>query len=221
MLTACSRFGHSLVCSRVQSDLRNYCAFMTQPPDPPERSQEAAPPGAAAGGPAPLPSAPPISEPYGAPPPPGGAYASRGARLLAAIIDGVITGAIGWLIAAPFVGIGAMFGTELGPRLGANVISAIVAILYFALQHARWGQTIGKRVLNIRVVLAGGGGAIGYGPAFTRVVFTYVISIVTCGIGWLVDAAWILGDERRQALHDKVVKTVVVQTTGPDPYAGA
>jgi uncharacterized RDD family membrane protein YckC len=202
---------------------------MTQSPDHPEeptRPPEATPPEQAApvGGasaPPPLPTAPPISEPYGAHPSgPEGEYAGRGQRLLAAIIDGIITGAIGWIIATPFVGVGAMYGTKhLGARLGANLITTIVAIVYYALQHGKWGQTLGKRALGIRVVLADGGGPIAYGAAFGRVVFTYAISLVTCGIGGIVDAAWILGDQRRQALHDKVVRTVVVRADGPDPYA--
>jgi uncharacterized RDD family membrane protein YckC len=197
---------------------------MTQSPDHP---QEQGSQGAASTPPpapeptSPYPSAPPISEPYGAPQAQG-ALAGRGKRLLAAIIDGVITGAIGFIIAAPLVGAKAMTSnSDLGARFGANGITAVIAILYFALQHGKWGQSIGKRALGIRVVRAADSGPIGYGAAFGRVLFTYVFSLITLGLGSLIDAVWVLWDGRKQALHDKVVKTVVVNADGPDPYAGA
>ena len=148
--------------------------------------------------------------------------AGRWARLFAAIIDGLIYSAVSFAISAPIVGAGAMYNAkELGPRLGADAITAVIAILYFTFQHGKWGQTIGKRALGIRVVRSVDGGPIGYGTAAWRVVFTYLISIVTCGLGGLLDDLWILWDQRKQALHDKVAKTYVVKAEGPDPYATA
>jgi uncharacterized RDD family membrane protein YckC len=170
----------------------------------------------------PYPAAPPISEPYGGgAPQAAGALAGRWQRLFAAIIDGLITGAIGWIIAAPLVGTDAMTSNNFsGDQFGAGAIMAVIAILYFGLQHGKWGQSIGKRALSIRVVRVADGGPIGYGPAFGRVGFTYVISLITLNLFALVDALFVLWDPRKQALHDKVVKTVVVNADGPDPYAG-
>jgi uncharacterized RDD family membrane protein YckC len=199
---------------------------MTQSPEHPEereRFQGNPPPPPPAS--SPYPSAPPISEPYGGGPPPGIAadLAGRWSRFFAALLDGIITNVISVVIAAPLVGGAAMYSSgtnELGPRLTANGITVIVAILYFTFQHGKWGQTIGKRALGIRVVRSEDGGPISYGTAAWRVVFTYLIAAVTCGIGALVDVAWILWDQRKQALHDKVAKTYVVKADGPDPYAG-
>jgi uncharacterized RDD family membrane protein YckC len=213
---------------------------MTQSPDhpgeqevppgaaPPPPQSAPVPPGGTAPPPPPqqpYPSAPPIGEPYGGGGPPGitAELAGRWSRLLAAIIDGIIAGVISWLISIPLVGGSAMFdsGTaHMGHRLGANGISAVVAILYFTFQHGKWGQSVGKRALGIRVVRSTDGGPISYGTAAWRVVFTYLISLVTCGLGGLLDALWILWDGRKQALHDKVAKTYVVKADGPDPYAG-
>jgi uncharacterized RDD family membrane protein YckC len=74
--------------------------------------------------------------------------------------------------------------------------------------------------MSLRVVRADDAGAIGYGQAAWRLLFAYVVSLVTCGVGGLVDVAWILWDRRRQALHDKVAHTVVIRTQPgmPDPY---
>jgi uncharacterized RDD family membrane protein YckC len=170
----------------------------------------------------PYPSAPPISEPYGGGQPGvTGELAGRWRRLFAAIIDGVITGIIGWLIAAPIVGGSAVTSTQhLGARFTYNGISAVIAILYFGIQHGKWGQSVGKRALGIRVVRVADAGPIGFGAAFGRVGFTYVLSLITFNIGALVDVLFVLWDPRKQALHDKVVKTVVVNADGPDPYAG-
>jgi uncharacterized RDD family membrane protein YckC len=204
---------------------------MTQSPDHPQEQHgpEGVPPAQGAQAPMPpaqepYPSAPPISEPYGG----GGldqgegALAGRWRRLLAAIIDGIVVGAITWIITAPTLGTDAMTNNHhLGDRFAANGIMAVIGILYFGFQHGKWGQSIGKRALGMRVVRAADGGPIGYGAAFLRVGFTYILSTITLGFGALVDVVFILWDRRKQALHDKVAKTVVVNADGPDPYAGA
>ncbi|GAA4520324.1 hypothetical protein GCM10023191_097130 [Actinoallomurus oryzae] len=187
------------------------------PHDPAPEATSAAPPPAE-----PYPAAPPISEPYGQAPPPGiaGELAGRWSRLFAGIIDGIVYTVIGWIIAAPIVGVGAMYDNKhLGPRLAADGITVVIAIIYFTWQHGKWGQTLGKRALGIRLVRAQDGGPIGYGKAAWRVLFTYLITYVTCGLGGLLDDLWILWDPRKQALHDKVVKTYVIKAEGPGPYA--
>jgi uncharacterized RDD family membrane protein YckC len=210
---------------------------MTQPP---ERPAEQEPPAGAAtpipppdpatspsaSEPQPYAAAPPIAEQYGSPAPPGstGSYASRGRRFLAWLLDSVILSIISGLVSAPFVGVGAMFSNDpdmLGKRLAGNSITAVLGFIYYVWQHGKWGRTIGKRAMDLRVVRADDGGPIGYGTAAWRLVFTYLITIVTLGIGWIVDSLWILFDGRRQALHDKVAKTVVVKPAAgePDPYA--
>jgi uncharacterized RDD family membrane protein YckC len=194
----------------------------TPPPPQPAPGPPGAPPPP---GPQPYPSAPPLAEPYGGSGPPGitAELAGRWSRLLAAIIDGIIYSVVSWAIAAPLVGASAMYdqNSGMGHRLGANGITAIVAVIYFTFQHGKWGQSIGKRALGIRVVRSADGGPIGYGTAFWRVAFTYLISLVTCGLGALIDDLWILWDPNKQALHDKVAKTYVVKADAPDPYAGS
>jgi uncharacterized RDD family membrane protein YckC len=189
---------------------------MTQSPDHP---QEQGFPGAASTPPNnPYPSAPPIAEPYGAQT--QGALAGRGQRFLAALVDGIILNVIAAAITIPALGTSGFSGS-MGTRLSANGITAVLSILYFGFQHGTWGQSLGKRVLKIRVVREADAGRISMGTAFGRVLFTYVISAITIGIFSLIDALWIFGNDRKQCLHDKVVKTVVVNADGPDPYASA
>ncbi len=148
-------------------------------------------------------------------------YGGRWRRLLAAIIDGLIVYVVTWLITAPIAGLGSMYDRPTGRQIVADLITLILAFAYFVVQHGRWGQTLGKRAMSLRVVRADDAGPITYGQAGWRLLFQYIVSFVTCGVGGLVDVAWILWDERRQALHDKVAKTVVVavEPGRPDPYA--
>lgn len=206
---------------------------MTEPPEPirrePAPPEPMPPPEGHPYGPGPWPEPygeTPSARPYGPGHEPSGyapgfAYGGRWRRLIAAIIDGLIVYAITWLLTTPVLGYGTMYEGSLARQTGANLIAGIVAFLYYVLQHGRWGQTVGKRLLALRVVRADDGAAISYGQAAWRLLFEYLISLATCGVGWLVDVAWILWDQRRQALHDKVARTVVVQAEPgmPDPYA--
>lgn len=174
----------------------------------------------------PYPSAPPISEPYGSARPTGTTadLGGRWARFFAAIVDAIVTNVITFAVSAPIFGAGAMWSTgtdDLGSRLASNGVSVVVAVVYYTYLHGKWGQTLGKRLLGLRVVRSQDGGPISYGTAAWRVAFEYLLAVLTCGIGALIDVLWILFDPNRQALHDKVAKTYVVKANGPNPYARA
>jgi uncharacterized RDD family membrane protein YckC len=198
---------------------------MNVPPEP-DRREPAPPPVTPPWEPPATPAGEPTPyEPYGAGPygPPWGVtYGGRWRRLIAAVIDGLIVYAVTWIVTAPVLGFGTIYEGSAARRTGANLIAAAVAVLYYVLQHGRWGQTVGKRTMSLRVVRAEDAGRIGYGQAALRLIFAYVISAITCGIGGLIDVAWILWDSRRQALHDKVARTVVVtaEPGAPNPYEG-
>jgi uncharacterized RDD family membrane protein YckC len=206
---------------------------MTEPPMPdPEKTHRdpapSPPPEGSPYGPGPWPEHPygePVTRPYASAYGPGGygsglEYGGRWRRLIAAIIDGLIVYAVTWLLTAPILGFGTMYEGGVGRQTVANLIAGVVAFLYYVLQHGKWGRTLGKRAMSLRVVRADDGGAISYGQAAWRLLFEYLVSLATCGIGGLVDVAWILWDRRRQALHDKVARTVVVRAESEmsDPY---
>jgi uncharacterized RDD family membrane protein YckC len=94
---------------------------------------------------------------------------------------------------------------------GGFVISLLVGILYYGLQHGMSGQTVGKRVASIRVVDANTGGVIGVGRGVWRYLFGYLLTLL-CAVPGVLDVLWPLWDKRRQALHDKVVNSVVERT---------
>jgi uncharacterized RDD family membrane protein YckC len=185
------------------------------PPPPPWEPPHPGPPAPHEYGPAPY-----GTDEYG--PGPGVTYGGRWRRLIAAVIDGLIVYAASWIVTAPILGFGTIYEGSVARQAAANLIAGVLAFLYYVLQHGRWGQTLGKRTMGLRVVRAEDAGAVGYGQAALRLVFAYAISAITCGIGGIIDVAWILWDARRQALHDKVARTVVVtaEPGAPNPYEG-
>jgi uncharacterized RDD family membrane protein YckC len=78
------------------------------------------------------------------------------------------------------------------------------------------GQTIGKQVAGIRVVREDGW-PMTYGAAVLRewLVKTLAIQVagvaLTGGVTVLLDYIWPLWDQRRQALHDRLASTVVLE----------
>ena len=144
-------------------------------------------------------------------------YASWGQRAGALLLDGLV-------IVAPFFLLAFVLLLVIGPDdnsatddsagYGAlvGIVAMIVAPFYFTLMHGRpSGQTLGKRALKIAVRREGSLASIGYGRAFGRaVIFSLFLATSTL----LIDILWPLWDRRKQALHDKVVSSVVVRTDG-------
>jgi uncharacterized RDD family membrane protein YckC len=147
-------------------------------------------------------------------------------RVGAALIDGVIVGigSIVLLIAitAPF-SIGFFANDDIGAvsiiigLLFATLCVTIVAFLYAPAMMARTnGQTLGRMVLNIRVVRAKGQ-PMTFGWAMLREVAVKallfgVVSSFTFGLASLLDVLWPLWDEENRALHDFIVDTRVIKT---------
>ena len=92
----------------------------------------------------------------------------------------------------------------------AYLLTLVVPFIYFTVMHGREsGQTLGKRWVGIRVADGATGRSIGYGRAFGRYAITVVFGIFV--IPALLDYLWPLWDRKNQALHDKVVGSVVVR----------
>ncbi|MGP4026768.1 RDD family protein [Actinomadura sp. 3N407] len=157
---------------------------------------------------------------------PSQGLASRWARLGAAIVDLLLVGIVTTLLSLPFVDWDRVFDPDTGEsmytgaQLPSNAIGVVLGFLYYWQMHARWGQTLGKKLLNIRVVREADGQAITTGQAAGRSAFYSVLGGI-CGFIGLIDVLWILWDRRKQALHCKVARTVVVKAgpNVPDPYA--
>ncbi len=142
-----------------------------------------------------------------------GQYAGFVTRLVAYIIDQLIIVSIISLVTAVagFV----MQSLRINELIGAQriaqvimIILALVLIISFLILYniGFWmlaGQTPGKRLMGLRIVRTDGE-RITIGPAIRRWVGYWISAILF--LGYL----WVLVDDRRQALHDKLAGTLVV-----------
>lgn len=154
-------------------------------------------------------TSPSSASPAGPPVPEDGsdqrfAYAGRKWRFVAGALDFVVANGITLIIEIPIWG---YHRTMTGGRGSAghqavvDLIATAIGLVYYSWPHARWGQTLGKRALNIRVVRATDGDAISYGQAIGRYLFQtlfFIAANLAAGIvtplalfGFL-NLAWIL-----------------------------
>lgn len=95
---------------------------------------------------------------------------------------------------------------ELGAKVWAiyQALGFFLNMAYFTWFNGTTGQTPGKRLMGLRVV-RDTGEAISFGTAFLRWV-GYLISFLPLCMGFL----WAGVDRRKQAWHDKIAGTVVI-----------
>jgi uncharacterized RDD family membrane protein YckC len=99
--------------------------------------------------------------------------------------------------------------------IGSVILDVLLSLVLFVgaigyLAWNRWiqggqGQTIGKKMMNIKLISEETGQPIGTMNAFVRDLCHFVDGII-CDIGYLFP----LWDVKRQTLADKIMKTVVV-----------
>ncbi|HEX5188755.1 MAG TPA: RDD family protein [Streptosporangiaceae bacterium] len=106
--------------------------------------------------------------------------------------------------------VGRALGHTTGPYLIELVATIVLAILYYWLLTGYWGTTIGKRSLSLWVVTASDGSPACLLRSFMRALI-FVLGGEVVPLFFLADNGWLLGDRRRQALHDKVAGTLVVR----------
>jgi uncharacterized RDD family membrane protein YckC len=124
----------------------------------------------------------------------GAQYAGFGARFVGLLIDGVILMVVNFIINA------VIQSTSLGTAL-----SLIIQLAYFVYFFTSTGQTLGAKVMGIKVV-DGNGQLLSIGSAVVRVIGSWVSSIIL-GIGYLM----MLWDSKKQTLHDKFAGSYVVK----------
>jgi len=157
--------------------------------------------------------------------------ASVGRRVGAYLIDGVpFTIAYGlsqWLSYAFFMSSGSSAGFSddptswiAGGALVALLLPVVTLLVQWGLQ-ATSGQTIGKRLLGLRLVRIDGGPA-GWGRSAGRYLLFALTGGFTCGIGGLLFAVSILMDGTRlnRGWHDRASGLVLLDVrAGRDPWA--
>jgi uncharacterized RDD family membrane protein YckC len=97
-------------------------------------------------------------------------------------------------------------------QVGIVVVMLLVAYVYFVEVMLRsGGQTLGKRVMKLRIVPLDPAARLGRGMAVRRYLVQYIAGFVVPFFSYL-DGLWQLWDKPyRQCLHDKWAQTVVVK----------
>jgi uncharacterized RDD family membrane protein YckC len=140
---------------------------------------------------------------------PFGPYAGWGTRLAAYLVDALVAvgaGLVFIIIGAILLGTDASVLGVLIMVVGYGVILA-VSIWNFVMKQGTTGQSIGKGVMNIKVVGENTGQPLGTGGAFVRWLMHTFVDGAICYLGFL----WPLWDDKKQTWGDKVASSVVVQ----------
>lgn len=130
-------------------------------------------------------------------------------RALAFFIDAVILGTLQTAFAALFDYIVVKSAPPVDAFLFLNgfyLMCNFVAIpsLYFIPQIKRSGQTIGKRVMRIKIIRDDNTGSLSPGRIFLREIVGKFVSAVFFGAGYMVRLFGL------ETFHDKIAKTRVV-----------
>ncbi|TXI32732.1 MAG: RDD family protein [Niabella sp.] len=146
------------------------------------------------------------------------AYGSFLERLAAAIIDGIILYAVGYIVGLVLgdsqtaytmdesegFSAGAAIRTSYASATG--ITSLIINWLYYALMESGpWQATLGKRALGLKVT-SSTGNRISFLNATGRY-FAKILSAIILLIGYFM----MLWDDKKQCLHDKLANTLVVK----------
>ncbi|MFI6941716.1 RDD family protein [Streptomyces sp. NPDC050418] len=148
--------------------------------------------------------------------------ADMGKRVLARIIDALIIGIPLGLIQLPFRKV-ETDTDDVGDVIsqsysGGSFIWTIIACVAFV--GYEWfmvknnGQTLGKKLMNLRVGMLQDGSTPQSNAALTRAAVLWLPALLCCPcVWWLILIVMMSADKPyKQALHDKAAKTVVVST---------
>jgi len=123
-------------------------------------------------------------------------YAGFGIRLSAFIIDTIIYMTIAYLIWGNQV----VNTSNGGVYVGLKNEQMIIPLLYFFLSWISFSSSIGKLVFRLKIVTADG----------KRIKIKEVLLRLLVYIVMLIGVWFILGNKKKQALHDIVAKTFVI-----------
>ena len=192
----------------------------TAQPQPSQEEQQGSEPGAQREGPPAYVPPPAYQPPPSAGPADGMPYEGVAIRFVATLIDVIILAIITGIVTAPF-SIPASFSvtnTTGVPMVSSmpnpfawvgGIISAVIWFFYFVLLEGRYGQTVGKMAVKIKV-LREDGSKIDYADAVVRTILR-LIDLIPYFIPYLLGAILIWTSDKKQRLGDRAAHTVVVK----------
>ncbi|MEV5983426.1 RDD family protein [Streptomyces sp. NPDC052051] len=167
--------------------------------------------------------------PYGGGPYSGGPYGDRNPlagmppladslkRVIARVIDMILVGIVVWLLSLAFHQTNYNINydqVQSGRSIGQSVIAAILYIAYDTYMTSKDGQTVGKKLMNLRVANLADGATPTLQTSLIRAAVLWLPFAFCCAIVWtIICGGWSFFDRPfKQGLHDKAARTVVVST---------
>ncbi|MFJ2741591.1 RDD family protein [Streptomyces sp. NPDC087440] len=151
--------------------------------------------------------------------------ASLGKRFVARLVDLLIIGIPMGLLGIPFGryenitettnDLGETFTqVTAGKSMLWTLLTLAAYLAYDTIMTSKNGQTVGKRLMNLRVAMLNDGSTPQTSVALMRIAVLQVPAILCCPcLWWLVNLVMVAVDKPyQQGLHDKAAKTVVVTT---------
>jgi uncharacterized RDD family membrane protein YckC len=122
-------------------------------------------------------------------------------RFLAILIDGIIVAVVNSAIAA-------VLSLNTNGRSGLQILLGLVYYVYFWSKSSPWpGQTIGSKLLNIRVIRTDGSD-LELSQSLIRYVGFFISAICL-----LIGLIWAAFDPNKQGWHDKIAGTYVIKAS--------
>ncbi len=126
-------------------------------------------------------------------------YSSNLSRFAAYIVDSIILGLIGTLLTLPLVLL-----TKSDSQI-FSFLPAVIGIFYFIYFHSKDGQTVGMKILGIKIINEDGSN-LDLKGASIRYLLWAILTPITIGIAPL----WALFSSKKQTLYDLISKTIYV-----------
>jgi uncharacterized RDD family membrane protein YckC len=133
-------------------------------------------------------------------------YQGIGPRIAAQIVDAIVFIVLFFILGFAMSG-SLTFqysGPDAYPFLGGYFL---IFLLYYTLLEGYMGQTVGKKLLKIKVVQEDGKPC-GFGPAFVRTILRIIDALPFL---YIIGMVLIARSEKKQRLGDRLAKTVVVK----------
>lgn len=144
-------------------------------------------------------------------------YGAFWKRIGAILVDGAILAVVMMAVSLMIVYGALSSGTRefaTMQRILLSVLALFVSTGYMTYGIGSCGQTIGKRVLKLKVIRADGQD-VGYGLAFGRAMSFWLYALRFIGGPLLVVSVLMMAmDHQKRSLHDRICSTVVVDLHG-------
>ncbi|MGB2630568.1 MAG: RDD family protein [Candidatus Omnitrophota bacterium] len=144
-----------------------------------------------------------------------GKYGSLLKRFFSFLIDSIILGIVSFLVFQRYIlsflskvdisGANAAWGFFMISTVLCLAL-AILTLLYGTFFIGKYGSTLGQKLCKLKVLTAAGG-ELGYKKAFLRglAFLLYYLPYIT-----MIFAIFAVNDKKKQAIHDKMCQTIVV-----------